>query len=40
MAITLGPEGLATEMTLVRLLTTVYAQMHVEVVLLGECMAT
>lgn len=36
----MGPEGFATQMTLVWLLPTVNAQMHVEVVLLGECMAT
>lgn len=40
MAVTLRPERFATEMTLVWLLAAVYSQMHVEVVLLGKCVAT
>lgn len=39
-SITLCSEGFATEVTLVRPLTAVYTQVHVQVVLLGECMAT
>lgn len=37
---TLSPEGLSTQVTLVRSFTAVDPQMHVEVVLLGERMAT
>ena len=40
MVFTLSPEGFPTEMTLVRPLTAVYTHMHVQIVLLGECMAT
>ena len=37
---TLCPEGFSTEVTLERLLAAVNTQMHVEVVLLGEGVAT
>lgn len=40
LSLTLSPEGFATEVTLVRPLATVDTQVHLEVVLLGECMAT
>lgn len=37
--LTLGAEGLPTEVALERLLACVCAQVHVEIGLLGECMA-
>lgn len=37
--VTLGAEGLATEVTLERPLAAVHAQVHVQVVLLGEGVA-
>lgn len=40
MAVTLCPKGFPAEVTLVWPLATVYTQMHVEVVLLGEGVAT
>lgn len=39
-AVTLGPEGFSTQVTLVRPLTAVDTQVHVQVVLLREGVAT